>query len=208
MRTVVIVILLVGAAITTWLLLAKPEEKKEAPKTEAINVSPHPQLTAEVAALLKDYYQVGEAFVNWDSAAAASNAASLAKSAERISFSELKDSAIILTAKSFVDNISANAATIAEEKNIRPQREAYQQLTDNLYQLLNTIQYNRQALYLQECPMAFDDTETAQWISEEPEIRNPYLGLYHPEYGKGMLKCGETKTVMNKELVPEKPEGE
>jgi hypothetical protein len=45
--------------------------------------------------------------------------------------------------------------------------------------------------------MAFDDTRPGQWLSKEEIIRNPYLGLHDPHYGKGMLKCGETKTVIN-----------
>jgi hypothetical protein len=46
---------------------------------------------------------------------------------------------------------------------------------------------------LQECPMAFNDTETANWISNSSEIINPYLGNNHPKYKAGMLHCGELK---------------
>jgi hypothetical protein len=41
--------------------------------------------------------------------------------------------------------------------------------------------------------MAFNDTETAQWLSKTEDIRNPYLGLHHPKYKSGMLECGEVK---------------
>ena len=33
----------------------------------------------------------------------------------------------------------------------------------------------------------------ANWISNTPEIINPYLGKNHPEFKATMLHCGETK---------------
>ena len=41
--------------------------------------------------------------------------------------------------------------------------------------------------------MAFNDTEPGLWLSKTEAIRNPYLGLHHPKYGKAMLVCGEVK---------------
>jgi hypothetical protein len=41
--------------------------------------------------------------------------------------------------------------------------------------------------------MAFNDNETAFWLSNSREVVNPYLGKKHPKYASGMLHCGEVK---------------
>ena len=45
-----------------------------------------------------------------------------------------------------------------------------------------------QRLYVQHCPMAFDD-QGADWISTESEIFNPY-------FGSAMLRCGEVTQTL------------
>jgi hypothetical protein len=200
MRPLLIFLLLAGAGILTWVILARPEKKAETTKQQALSVSKHSEaFNANIAGILNDYNRLSEQFVNWDSANVTYTAASLIKGFDGLVLDELKkDSAVIYeTAKMFVENAKGDLATIATEKTIRPQREAFNSLTDNFYQFLNTIKYDRQKLFLQECPMAFDDTKSGFWLSLKEQIRNPYLGLHHPTYGKGMLSCGETKIRMN-----------
>jgi len=55
------------------------------------------------------------------------------------------------------------------------------------------INYEGPKLYLENCPMAFSDSISANWISNSAEIVNPYLGKSHPIYKAGMLHCGEVK---------------
>jgi hypothetical protein len=43
-------------------------------------------------------------------------------------------------------------------------------------------------LYVEYCPMAFDD-KGASWLSSSKEIRNPY-------FGDKMLTCGEVKETI------------
>jgi len=35
------------------------------------------------------------------------------------------------------------------------------------------------------------------WLSETDSVRNPYLGLHHPKYGKAMIECGSTKSTID-----------
>lgn len=190
----------VGVGIIAWLFLSRPDKKDSGAVQVAIAVSKHGEgFNNAVDSALTAYSIISENLVAWDSTAASENAARLAEVINNLPLDELKkDSAAIYeTAQMFVENAKGEVQIIASEKNIRTQREAFSSLTDNFYQFLNVVQYDRDVLYLQECPMAFDDTKAAQWLSEQEEIRNPYLGLYHPRYGKGMLKCGETKTKLN-----------
>jgi hypothetical protein len=201
MRPVTIFLLLAGAGIIVWLVIARPKNTRhDLPKQEAMAVSKHSDVfNAAIASLLTDYDKLTEQFVNWDSASAASTAQSLTKDIENLKLDELKkDSAAIYeTAAAFIESAKGELQTVATEKTIRSQREAFNNLTDDLRQFLNTVRYDREKLYLQECPMAFDDTKPGQWLSKNESIRNPYMGLHHPTYGKGMIACGETKQTIN-----------
>ncbi len=202
MRPIVIFLAVAGVAIIAWLVIARPTAKQPDTKLQAITISKHSDsFNTQVAAALAGYDKIREGFVAWDSAGASGNTAVFLSNLDAIKLDELKrDSSIYLTAQTFIDNAKADAQTINTEKGIRQQREAFNSLTDNVYQFLNTVKYDRQKLYLQECPMAFDDSKPGQWLSEGEEIRNPYLGLHHPGYGKSMLSCGETKKVLNADL--------
>lgn len=200
MRPILIFLLLAGACIIAWLVIARPKNNVEDEKQQAIAVSKHSiAFNSAVTTVLNDYNKLTEQLVNWDSSGVAATAQAFIKDMENIPLADLKkdSSAIYETALMFVENAKGEAQTIATEKTIRPQREAFNSLTENFYQFLNTVRYDRQKLYLQECPMAFDDSKPGLWLSEQEEIRNPYLGLHHPTYGKAMLSCGETKTKLN-----------
>ena len=207
MRPIVIGLLLAGAGIITWLILARPDKKagtEETPKQQALAVSKHSNaFNASVANTLNSYEKLSELFVNWDSASVNATAQSLLTDVSSINLDELKkdSSAIYETAAAFIENAKGDLQTISLEKGIRQQREAFNNLTDNFYQFLNTVQYDREKLYLQRCPMAFDDVQSATWLSKKEEIRNPYLGLRDPKYGKAMLECGETIKVLNEEIA-------
>lgn len=200
MRPLLIFLLLTGAGIIAWLIVARPAKKETAPKQEAIAVSKHSAgFNSAVAIALTDYNKLTESFVAWDSAASSTAAGQLINDLNQLNLDDLKkdSSGIYETAVSFIDNAKGDAQTIATEKGIRSQREAFNSLSDNFYQFLNMVRYDRQALYLQQCPMAFDDNKAGLWLSQQKEIRNPYLGLHHPTYGKAMLTCGETKLKLN-----------
>ena len=200
MRPILIFLLLAGASIIAWLILARPKNNVEDEKQQAIAVSKHSNaFNSAVITVLNDYNKLTEQLVNWDSSGVAATAQAFTKDMESLPLADLQkdSSAIYETALMFVENAKGEATTIATEKTIRPQREAFNSLTENLYQFLNTVRYDRQKLYLQESPMAFDDSKPGLWLSQQEEIRNPYLGLHHPTYGKAMLSCGETKTKLN-----------
>lgn len=200
MRPLVIFLIVAGIGSITWLVLDRPAKNSDTPKQKTIAVSRHgAPFTNSVSNTMDDYSKLTELFVNWDSAAAQATAATLQKDVASIILEELKkdSSAIYETALSITDNIKTDLQTIVSEKGIRQQREAFNSLTDNLSQFMNTVKYDKEKLYLQECPMAFDDTKPGHWLSRDEVIRNPYMGLHHPTYGKGMLICGETKTTIN-----------
>jgi hypothetical protein len=203
MRPIIIFLALAGIGIITWLIIARPGKTEEGPKGQAVAVSKHtPEFNASVATVLSDYEKLSETFVNWDSASVPASVNAMLKNVEGIKMDEIKkdSSAIYETAIGFVDNIKGTLQGMATETNIRPQREAFHNLTGNIKDFLNTVKYDREKFYLQECTMPYDGTGVGYWISksgEDKDRRNPYLGLKDPKYGKGMLQCGNTITEIN-----------
>jgi len=194
MKKVFLLAVILGiAGLVAYELLSKkeikPEEKKESPlliskKSDAFNMS--------LSNILDNYYALKAALVDWDSLGANHSASNLLVSADRLQLSELKaDSNIVGTARSLVLSISSEAKGLIGENNIEQKRRAFNMLTDELYNLIRTVRYDREIIYHIKCPMAFNDSSEAFWLSNTPKIVNPYLGNKHPVYKTKMLGCGE-----------------
>ncbi|TCJ19059.1 DUF3347 domain-containing protein [Flaviaesturariibacter flavus] len=170
---------------------AAPEPEKQKPIVQskysaAFNEQVHHALT--------DYDGLKERYVNWDSAGLKPEVDKLQASLGALSFEELKkDPAIYETVVSMKDNFKNDLDGIRNAPNLTESRHSFNSLSQNLYDLLRTIRYDGSSIYLQECPMAFNDEEAAVWLSTSSAVRNPYLGLHHPKYHSGMLECGGPK---------------
>jgi hypothetical protein len=81
-------------------------------------------------------------------------------------------------AREHAEHIGSNAG------NIKHQREHFDMLSKDIYQLVKTFG-GGQKLYYDHCPM-YNDGKGANWVSETKEIANPYLG-------KSMPTCGTVK---------------
>lgn len=199
MRKLLLLLVIVAAAIGVWYFaFNKKSDKDETPKVNPIAVSQHSDsFNTAMDKMLSDYTAMTESFVNWDSAAIAQHAADLQQSLSNINFQELKDSAIYQTAVSYRDNFKNDLQTIQQTTNITEKRQALNSFSQNLYDLLRIVRYDQSKVYLQECPMAFNDSDPGLWLSRSQDIRNPYLGLHHPKYGKAMLDCGDNKDSLD-----------
>ena len=151
--------------------------------------------------ILDDYYALSESFVNWDSVELASRAANLIKNIDETGFEELrKDKNVHQAVSLFKQKVRGDLARITEPVDITTKRMAFNSVTERFYDLLNTIQYDRSRIYLNECNMPYNDGGSGLWLSRSAEtdsLRNPYLGLHHPKYKKGMLHCGITRDSVN-----------
>lgn len=201
MKKLALLIILALAGVITWYFWeTKPKPNDETPQLKPLAVSQHSDsFNTSVKKVLNDYYALSEAFVNWDTVAVTQHANTLESSLAAVHFNELKkDTPIFETANSFLVSAKTQLATIAKPSvNLKDKRISFNQMSDHLYNLMRTIRYDEAKIYLQECPMAFNDNESGIWLSNKADIRNPYLGLYHPKYKRGMLECGETKDTIN-----------
>lgn len=144
--------------------------------------------------LLNSYFDLKSTLIDYDTAKMNAVAARLAASADSLKTDEIKgDStgAIKETAKNFAGTISGSAKGLAGETDIIKKKREFQMISDALYDLVRTVKYDRQKLYHQHCPMAFNDEEEAYWISNSSKIENPYMGKKHPRYKGSMIECGD-----------------
>ena len=77
--------------------------------------------------------------------------------------------------KEHAEHISTNAGKIEH------QREHFAVLSKDMYDLVKAVKPSK-PLYLDHCPM-YNDNKGADWLSEEKEIKNPYLGQKMPDCG-------------------------
>lgn len=194
-KIALLVVLALVGVFTWWLLETKKKPKDETPEQQPVAVSKYSRAFINaVDTVLNNYYNLSEAFVNWDSALLPERAKALQNNIDKVPFEELKkDTVIHQTAISYLDGFKTDISSIAGQGDLTSKRRAFNTFSDNLYTLLRVVKYDGAKVYMAECPMAFNDNEAAIWLSKTGEIRNPYLGLHHPRYKSGMLECGEVK---------------
>lgn len=79
--------------------------------------------------------------------------------------------------------LTIKSKEIATAKDIDKQRESFNELSKNIYELLKVTKVEA-PVYYQYCPM-----KNANWLSKESAVKNPY-------YGAQMLNCGNTVEVI------------
>ena len=149
--------------------------------------------------LVVNYLSVKDAFVEDDTVNIKLKTTEFCSLLESLNLSELeKDSSGVYETVNMTKlDIISNAKSLLQQKDITEMRRDFSAMTNVMYPtFFNAIKYEGPALYLQNCPMAFNDTEPANWISNNKEIVNPYMGKHHPKYQSGMLHCGEIKDTI------------
>ena len=163
------------------------ETKKDEPLTQSKN---SPEFNAAFGALLDNYYHLKDGLVLSNDTIANTYAALLINNADSLKLTGITaDTTIVETAKGYIETISAEAKGLIGEKNIEEKRKSFQMISDNMFDLVRTVRYDRGKIYHQFCPMAFND-QGAFWLSQSSDIKNPY-------FGKKMLTCGEVKDTLN-----------
>ena len=80
--------------------------------------------------------------------------------------------------------IEANQHILVQEtEELEWKRYYFAQVSEVFHRLLLMSEWEGPTIYLQYCPMAFND-HGAYWLSQETEIRNPY-------FGRLLMECGE-----------------
>lgn len=131
--------------------------------------------------VLSSYYGIRDALVNANASGATAQAKTFIASLSAVDAGATPEKENIAALKT---RLSADAQRIVKTGKIDAQREAFANLSQDLWNLLKAAGSQGKPLYRQYCPM-----KKAYWISAEPAIRNPY-------YGKQMLTCGKTADTL------------
>ena len=135
----------------------------------------------QLKAVFDNYFALKDALVNTDGSLASTNAKKLLVSIKAIDMSKLSNEEHTVWMKVMKD-LTFDTEHIEETKDAGHQRDHFNTLSDNMYQLLKVSQ-QATPIYYQHCPMA-NGGKGANWLSKENNIKNPY-------YGSQMLTCGK-----------------
>jgi Cu(I)/Ag(I) efflux system membrane fusion protein len=131
--------------------------------------------------LLNVYYSLKDALVAADSAKAKDAAVQMAATLDTLQLQA--DTSLKLSSLSYPSVIKEASVNLSKLTALEEQRAVFETISDNLFELIQTLRPSGIETYRQYCPMAFND-KGAYWLSNISKIKNPY-------YGKKMLTCGE-----------------
>ena len=138
----------------------------------------------DVALLWNDYLRLRDALVQANENDAGKWALAINLAAQNFPSDSLDAEAKLRWARQQKD-IEKDALAITTS-GIEGQRAAFESLSKTMYQLITELGLPAGTyVYQQHCPMAFDN-RGAWWLSEQPDIVNPY-------FGDKMLNCGVVK---------------
>ena len=200
MKRVLLIYAVIIAAIVIYIVVLLGNNKhSDKSKAKALAVSKHSkEFNESIDRVMNTYYNMTEAFVNWDSNGVNQYGSELKENMDSLKIDELKpDTAIYETAAATLDGVRNEIQGMLSDKTLEEKRESLNLFSNQLYDLLRIVHYDTDKVYLQECPMAFNEDVPGNWLSKTNEVRNPYLGTKHPKYHSGMLNCGGAKDTLN-----------
>ena len=192
-KLVLLIIVLILAFFVGYKLFFNKENAVVANKDQSLAISKNSDaVNARFFNLMEDYYALKDALVEWDTARADQAAQKIVEYSDSLPWKDMKaDSNIIATAENFAASINGDAKGLIRESTIEQKRRSFNMITDEIYNLIRTVRYDGSVVYHARCPMAFNDSEEAYWLSNSSNIVNPYLGKKHPKYSNKMIGCGE-----------------
>lgn len=131
-------------------------------------------------AFLSEYMEVKNALVEDDHEKAKEEANDMLEE-----FNQLDEGVVAQQQK---QQIETSIQQVANANNIGAQRDAFAQLSNQLYQVAQQDDLTNKTLYWQHCPMAMNN-KGANWLSFDKEIQNPFMG-------QNMPKCGSVQETL------------
>ena len=146
------------------------------------------QFKEQLNALANEYLQLKDAFVATDATTAQSAAQKFLAQLEKVDMKLVKGDAHVYWMEQ-LNALQSHGKKITELTDVEEQRKQFGFLSDALIKTIDAFGTEGKALYVQHCPMAFNN-QGGDWIAQEEQIQNPY-------FGDKMMKCG----VVKKELA-------
>lgn len=167
--------------------LAGHDMSKDTADMKMETATPKPTLDIEVQASitksLSNYYALKNALIADDGRTANVKARELVKTISALPMAKLNPQQHTLF-MGLSEKIKFDANHINETKDVKYQREHFNDLSNNIFALVKGLNANESPVYQQYCPMA-----KAYWLSDDAAVKNPY-------YGKSMLTCGKVSETL------------
>ncbi len=142
---------------------------------------------SQVGAVLTAYVEVKNALVATNGKLARAKAEGLLTALKKVDSEKMS-----ATQRDFYLKLSkdlrSDAEPLSETNDVEPQRKHLGDLSKNVFVLAKGFKPSAQPMYLDYCPMAFDN-QGGYWLSEQKSILNPY-------FGAKMLRCGSVKETL------------
>lgn len=142
------------------------------------------EFKTQINDLANAYIGLKDAFVATDATIAKEAAKDFLTQLEKVDMSLVKDEAHVYWMEQLTA-LEAHGRKITEMDDVEDQRKQFGFLSEALINTITAFGTKGQALYVQHCPMAFNN-KGGDWLAVEEGIRNPY-------FGDKMMKCGLVK---------------
>lgn len=150
-------------------------------------VSVPEKFKSQLTDLTKRYFDLKNALVKSDFNATINIAGRVSQSLKAVDMNLLDDQ-VHHDWMEKENQLRKSIEAITKAKDVEEQRKHFEPLSDVLIESAELFGLTIDIVYVQFCPMAFDD-KGAYWLSESDKILNPY-------FGDLMLRCGEvTKRI-------------
>jgi len=143
-----------------------------------------PNFKQQLTSVFTAYVSLKDAFVASDAAKVKAEAASTQATLGKVDM-KLLTGVAHNDWMNYQGGLTSSLQAIQASDDIETQRQAFSDLTGNLYKSIKAYGLGGINAFYDFCPMAFDN-QGAFWLSSEDKILNPY-------FGDKMLTCGEVK---------------
>ncbi len=187
-RLIAIALSVVLVVAIGWYLLGPKKKKDTGSKApEAIvMIDKGGRMDEAISSLMVEYYALSTALVAGNTEKSADMSRGLADQLKKLPVSGMESNETLEAVVTEIRNeLQAAADNLSTATAIDGQRKQFQLLSSKMFDLLRAVQYHNKPVYQVYCPMAFNNAGAA-WLSEKPEIINPY-------FGDKMLHCGEIR---------------
>lgn len=158
---------------------AQQEQRQQQMQMQVVETTP--EFNEQMAEVLDRYFELKDAFVESDAESAKHYADLLREKAENIERSGVNEETLALWV-SYSEIISERSAELISQEDVDNQRYHFEYISESMIEMVKTFQPVGYEIYHQSCPMVRDGS--ADWLSREEEIQNPY-------HGDRMMRCGE-----------------
>ncbi len=173
------------------------EEMKNMDTSKTENVTNHPEMEKRIAVskdfqnqlknVFQKYIDLKDAFTNDNAKTAPKSAKEITDLLNKVDMKLLTNNEAYTNWMNIHKEIAASSIAISTTVELKIQRDYFKNLSLNIIKAVKLFGINKK-VYEQFCPMA-DDNNGAYWLSLTEPISNPY-------FGSKMLKCGNTKSII------------